>query len=132
MSVDPLKRVAKISVALSAGALVFGGALAYVTAGGAGLYSVLLGVGLPTIFLGFTVGIALFTRRTSGTALGAVVMASWLAKLILLVIALAILRPHHFYNRAILAAALLGWTIVLLGLEVRTIQRARMLYVEPI
>ena len=53
-------------------------------------------------------------------------------RLVLLIVALAVLKPLDFYNRPLFGAALLGWTAVLLGVEVRVIKRTNQPYVEPI
>lgn len=132
MSVDPLARVARWSALLSAAALAAGCALAAAVAGMPGVYGALLGIGLPTVFFGLTLALALLTKRRSGAALGGLILGSWLVKLIALVVVLAILKPLDFYHRPVFATALLGWTAVMLGIEVRVIKRTRQPYVEPV
>lgn len=131
MSAEPLVRVARLSAVLTVTAAAGGVAAGSVYAGAAGAYGALLGVGIPGVFFGLTLVVALVTRRRSGAALGALILGSWLLKLIGLVVALAMLKPLDFYNRPVFAVALLGWTAVLLGLEVRVIKRTQQLYVEP-
>lgn len=131
MRTDPLANTARVSAALSIVALVVGGAAGELVAGRAGTYGALLGIGFPTLFLGVTLAVALGTRRRAGGALGAIVLGTWLLKLIGLVAVLAVLKPLEFYDRPVFAVAFLGWTAVLLGVEVRVIKYTRQPYVEP-
>lgn len=131
MRTDPLANTAKVSAALSVVALVAGGVAGEFVSGRAGTYGALLGIGFPTLFLGVTLAVALGTRRRAGGALGAIVLGTWLLKLIGLVAVLAVLKPLEFYDRPVFAVAFLGWTAVLLGVEVRVIKYTRQPYVEP-
>lgn len=131
MRTDPLANTARVSAALSIVALVVGGAAGELVVGRAGTYGALLGIGFPTLFLGVTLAVALGTRRRAGGALGAIVLGTWLLKLIGLVAVLAVLKPLEFYDRPVFAVAFLGWTAVLLGVEVRVIKYTRQPYVEP-
>jgi len=132
MSADPLVRTARMWGLLSVAVIAIGCAAAAWLLGAPGFYGVLLGLTLPTVFFGLTLAVALGTRARSGGVLGAVILGSWLVKLVLLIVALAVLKPLDFYNRPLFGAALLGWTAVLLGVEVRVIKRTNQPYVEPI
>ena len=131
MSADPLRAVMRRSAVLTLGGLALAGVGGWLVAGTPGVYGGVLGVGIPSAFFGITLAVALLTGRSSGTALGAVVLGSWLVKLIALVAVLAVLKPLEFYHRPVFGAVLLGWTAVLLGIEVRVIKSTRQMYVEP-
>ena len=131
MSASPLVAVLRRSTILTLLGLVVGGGGGLLIAGSAGLTGALLGIAIPSVFFGTTLAVALLTGRTAGPALGAVVLGSWLVKLVVLVVVLAVLKPLTFYDRPVFGVALLGWTAVLLGLEVRVIKNTRQLYVEP-
>ena len=132
MSVDPLARVSVRWAVWSAIALVAGPAVGFAVRGSAGLYGALLGVGFPTLFLGLTLAVAIVTKRRSGPALGAVILGSWLVKLIALIAILAVLKPLGFYDRPVFAVAFFGWTACMLWLETSVIKHTRQPYVEPV
>lgn len=132
MSVDPLARVSGRWALWSGVALVVASGIGYAIAGAAGLYGALLGIGFPTLFLGLTLAVALVTKRRSGPALGAVILGSWLVKLIALIAVLAVLKPLTFYDRPVFAVAFLGWTTCMLLLETTVIKHTRQPYVEPV
>lgn len=132
MAVDALARTARWSAIASASALLAGGLVGNLALGTPGMYGALMGVGFPTVFFGITLATALLTKRSSGATLSALILGSWLVKLILLVVVLAVVDPLDFYHRPLFGGVLLGWTAVLLGVEVRVIKHTRQPYVEPV
>ena len=96
MSADPLVRTARMWGLLSVAVIAIGCAAAAWLLGAPGFYGVLLGLALPTVFFGLTLAVALGTRARSGGVLGAVILGSWLVKLVLLIVALAVLKPLDF------------------------------------
>lgn len=128
--VRPMQRVlvvtgvglaALIPLATLAGWLVGGGDVAW---------GVLLGLLIPAVFFGLSVVVALATVRLSGGAFGAVVLGSWLVKVILLVVVLAALDGATFYSRPAFLVAfgvgVVGW----LAAEWAVVTRTRTPYVD--
>ena len=76
-------------------------AAAYLVSGTQAAWGVALGGGIPWLFFGITATIALKTAAVSAEKLGAIVLGSWLLKIIALLFALSWLRGQDFYNRPV-------------------------------
>ena len=91
-----------------------------------------MGVLIPAAFFGLTVVTALVTLKLSPGALGAAVLASWVAKLILLIVALSLLNQWDGWSRPVFGVtfmiAVAGW----LGLEAWMVVTTRQPYVQPV
>ena len=94
-------------------------------------WGVVLGVGLPFAFFMVTSIVALRTATLGVDKLGAVVLGSWLLKLIALIVALAWLRGQDFYSRPVFFGVFLTCTIGLLVLEALIVQKTKVPYVDP-
>jgi ABC-type transport system involved in cytochrome c biogenesis permease component len=88
-------------------------------------------MGLAVAFFGITVVLALATARMAPTQLGLWVLGSWLAKMVLIIAVLALLRDQDFYSRPALFLALLVGTAGSLLLEARIVATTKVPYVEP-
>jgi hypothetical protein len=99
--------------------------------GRAGLLGALLGLAVPAVFFGITAAVALLTVHLSPGTTGAVVLASWLAKLIVLVVVLVLLDQSSAWSRPVFGVVFLlavaGW----LALEAWVVLRTRQPYVTP-
>lgn len=100
--------------------------------GAAGLAGALLGLAIPVVFFGLTVLTAVLTARLSPGALGAVVLGSWVVKMVLLVVVLAVLDQAEGWSRPVFAVAF-GLTVpAWLGLEAWIVVRTRQTYTAPV
>jgi len=129
--VEPMRRVLRvwlIAVIVGLPAVVL---IGYLVAGAAGAWGAAIGMGLAVGFLSITVGVALGTARLGPNALGASVLGSWLVKMVLLIVVLALLRDADFYSRPVLFVALLVGTLGTLLLEAFVVVRTKVPYVEP-
>jgi hypothetical protein len=126
-----MRRVLRAGALAAALALPLSVLVGYLAAGVPGAWGALIGMGLALAFLAVTVVVALATARTGPTTLGIWVLVSWLAKIIILIGALALLRDADFYSRPALFAALLLGTAGTLILESVVVVRTRVPYVEP-
>jgi hypothetical protein len=129
--VAPMRRVLVIGGIAAAIALPVAALLGYLAAGPPGAWGALIGMAIPVGFFAITAVTALLTARMSATSLGAVVLGSWLLKIVLLLVVLALLRQADFYNRMALFICLLVGTAGLLTLEGVIVVRTRVPYVEP-
>ncbi len=86
---------------------VLGVAVGALVAGLPGVWGALLGVGVALIFSATTVWTMLRTVDSSPTTTAAIVMASWLGKMVVLVAVLVVLRGMDFYDRWVFAGVLL-------------------------
>lgn len=100
-------------------------------AGLPGVWGALIGVGLALVFSGTTVVAMLRTLHSPPATMAAVVMGTWLAKVLVVVVVLALLRDHDFYSRGVLAAVLALGVVGSAVLDFRAVQNGRVPYVEP-
>lgn len=128
---EPLRRVLRVGTIAVVLALPLAGLAGWAADGAAGAAGALLGVLIPAVFFAITVVTALITLRLSPGALGAVVLASWVAKLILLIVALTLIDQWSGWSRPVFGVSFLvavaGW----LGLEAWMVLRTRQPYVTP-
>ena len=110
--------------------LAVGGAAGWFTRGLPGVWGALIGVGITLVFSGTTVVAMLRTAEATATTTAAVVMGSWLAKMIVVIVVLAVIRDQTFYDRAVLAAVLAVGVVGSALLDYRAVLRGRVPYVE--
>lgn len=104
----------------------------YAVAGIEGLWGALLGAAIGGVFVLLTVVVVLATANTSPTVTGAVLMGTWLLKLIVAIAAVAALKPLDFYSKPALALTIVIAMVVVLATESVAILRHRAPAVEPI
>ncbi|MEN9693442.1 MAG: hypothetical protein RLZZ330_1086 [Actinomycetota bacterium] len=92
-------------------------------------WGVLLGGGIPWVFFGVTAITALRTANVNPNQLGAIVLGSWLLKIIALLGVLAWMRGQDFYSRSVFFITLLIATIGLLVTEAQISLKAKVPYV---
>jgi hypothetical protein len=110
---------------------VLGIGLGYAIAGMPGVWGALIGIGLALLFSGTTVASMLVTARAPATTMAAVVMGAWLAKVVVLIAVLVVLRDQDFYDRGVLAAVLFAGVIGSALLDYRAVRVGRVPYVSP-
>ncbi|MFE9234644.1 hypothetical protein [Cellulosimicrobium funkei] len=124
-------RTALRDVLVLLGALtVLGVAVGALVAGLPGVWGALLGVGVALIFSATTVWTMLRTVDSSPTTTAAIVMASWLGKMVVLIAVLVVLRGMDFYDRWVFAGVLLVGVIGSAALDYRAVSRGRIPYVD--
>ncbi|MEN9741785.1 MAG: hypothetical protein RIR66_741 [Actinomycetota bacterium] len=96
-----------------------------------GLWGSALGALVAGLFFAVTAIVAVKTTTLGPEILGAVILGSWLFKIVLLMAALAWLRGQDFYSRPFFFVVLLAQTMVLLVLEATLLTKAKVPYVEP-
>jgi hypothetical protein len=128
---EPLQRVLRLGLLGFAAAVPVVAAVGWWVDGTAGLLGALLGLVLPAAFFGVTAAVGLGTRHLSPGAMGAVVLASWLAKLVLLIVVLVIADQSSAWSRPVFAVVFLTATAAWLGLEAWLVLRTRQPYVVP-
>ncbi len=107
--------------------LVVGG----LVAGRPGLWGALIGWGLAVVFSTTTIVAMVRTARSSPAAMAGVVMGSWLAKVLVVIVVLALLRPLDFYSAPVLGGMLAIGVIGSAVLDYRAVTLGRVPYVEP-
>ncbi|MGW9569000.1 MULTISPECIES: hypothetical protein [Prescottella] len=112
--------------------LAVGGVIiASLFAGVAGLWGALLGAAVGGGFILCTVLVVLLTAKLPAVTAGAVLLGSWLLKMILAITVLAILDPLDFYNRQAMVIVIVLSLVVVLGAETYGVLQTKVPYVTP-
>lgn len=90
-----------------------------------GIWGVLLGAGIGGGFVLGTVVVVLFTAHANPTTTLAIMMGSWLMKIMLVMIILFILKGMDFYSRTALGATMIVALVVVLAVETVAILSTR-------
>lgn len=126
-----LRKMAVSGAVLAVISLPIAMAIGYALKGSPGLIGAAIGLGLAVTFIGITSAVALATKRLSVSALGVVVLSSWLLKIVLLMTVLSWLRGQDFYDRPILFVSMLIGLVGYLTIEAVISLKSRSLYVDP-
>lgn len=128
---EALRRVLRVGAVGVAVAMPLAALVGWLVDGSAGLLGAVMGVLIPAVFFGITVLTALVTLRLSPGALGVVVLSSWVAKLILLIVALSLANQSDAWSRPVFGVTFLLAVVAWLGLEAWLVLRTRTPYVHP-
>lgn len=96
-----------------------------------GVWGALIGVLVTLVFSGTTVLSMLLTAHSSPTTTAAVVLGSWLAKMVVLIALFLVLDGYDFYDRRVLAAVTVLGVVGSAVLDYRAVSRGRIPYVTP-
>jgi len=102
-----------------------------VIAGSQGLWGGILGIVIPVAFFSITVVVALVTLRVNPQVFGAAILGSWVVKIVLLIVVLAVLSGADFYSRTVFFIAFVIGTIGYLLTEAIIVIKTRVPYLEP-
>jgi hypothetical protein len=111
--------------------LALGSVVGALVAGAAGVWGAVLGAGVAAFFCGTTIWSMQRTVGAPPAQMAAFVMGAWLAKIVVLLIVLVLLRNADFYNPYVFGAVLLVGVIGSALLDYRAVARGRMPYVQP-
>lgn len=125
------RRALRDTVLLLVALTVLGVLVGLLVAGLPGVWGALIGVGLAAVFSGTTVVAMLRTTHATPQVMAGVVMGSWLAKVLVVIVALALLRGLDFYSAPVLAGVLALGAIGSALLDYRAVSTGRVPYVEP-
>ncbi|GEM_PF-536981 len=125
----PLLRAAKlggagIAVLTVVSLMVWGG-----TRGAEGLWGVLIGAAIGGGFVLATVGVVLLTADSTPTNTLVVVFGTWLIKILVVLVVLAVLRRFDFYDSTALGVTTILALVVGLATETLGVLRTRTTYV---
>jgi len=110
---------------------VVGVVLGAIFAGSKGVWGALLGAAVALVFSGTTVWSMWRSSHSSPAAMLGIVAGSWLAKMIVLVVALVALQGQDFYSKPVFLVVVLVGVFGSVALDTINYQRARIPYVEP-
>jgi len=126
-----LRTALRDGLVLVAGLAVLGSLVGLLVSGLPGLWGGLIGAALAAFFCATTVWSMLYTVGKGATVMGAVVMGSWLAKMVVLIVVLVVLTQFDFYDRVVLFVVLLIGAVGSALLDYRAVKNGRITYVEP-
>lgn len=126
-----LRAALRDGLVLVAALAVLGSLVGLLVAGVPGLWGGLIGAAIAAFFCGTTVWSMLYTVGKGATAMGAVVMGTWIAKMVVLVAVLLVLTRFDFYDRVVLFIVLLIGAVGSALLDYRAVKNGRVTYVEP-
>jgi hypothetical protein len=126
-----LRTALRDGLILVAALAVLGSLVGLLVAGLPGLWGGLIGAAIAAFFCGTTVWSMLYTVGKGATTMGAVVMGSWLAKMVVLIAVLVVLTQFDFYDRVVLFVVLLVGAVGSALLDYRAVKNGRITYVEP-
>jgi dipeptide/tripeptide permease len=109
---------------------VLGVGVGYLVAGEQGVVGALLGVGVGLLLCGTTVVSMLVTARRPPAVLAAVVLGAWLAKMMIIVVVLALLQGKDFYDKYSFAAVVVLVALTSVAIDVRAVLQGRIPNVE--
>lgn len=128
--VTPMRRVLLFTGAGLAVALPVGTLAGWAIGGSEVGWGVFLGLLIPALFFGLTVAVGLLAARLDNGPFVGVVMASWLVKVVALIIVMAQLRGADFFSPVAFFVAFLvgvtGWLIA----EAVVVLKTRVPYVD--
>lgn len=127
----PMTAVLRWGTAGSIVAMVLAGGIGWLVDGTEGFWGGVLGIVIPVSFFSITVIVALVTLRVNPQVFGAAILGSWVVKLALLIVVLALLSGADFYSRTVFFIAFVVGTIGYLLTEAIIVIKTRVPYLEP-
>lgn len=101
------------------------GVIAGLTVGTPAVWGVLLGVGIAGAAMGLTLAVMMLTEKVSGINDMAVMLGSYLAKMVVLGVAFVLLRNTDFIDKSAMLLGFVAAIIVSLAVDTFTIARTR-------
>jgi hypothetical protein len=126
-----LRSALRDTLLLVGGLTVLGVVVGALVAGMPGVWGALVGAAIAAFFCATTIWSMLRTVGAGPTTTGAVVMGAWVAKIVVLVVVLALLRGADFYDRWVLFAVLALGAVGSALLDYRAVRGGRVPYVQP-
>ncbi|GAA1709520.1 hypothetical protein GCM10009809_02260 [Isoptericola hypogeus] len=111
--------------------VVLGGGIGALVAGMAGVWGALVGAALVAFFCATTIWSMLRTVGSSPARMAAFVMGAWVAKIVVLIVVLALIQGKDFYDPWVLIAVIGVGAIGSALLDYRAVNSGRVPYVQP-
>ncbi|MEU4435682.1 hypothetical protein ACH474_32800 [Nocardia rhamnosiphila] len=108
---------------------VLAAAIATALAGTAGLWGALLGAAIGGGFILTTAVVVLLGAKLPPSTAGLIMLVSWVGKLLVALIVVAVLQRFEFYDRVALFLTVVGALVIVLGAETYGVLRQKVPYV---
>jgi len=125
----PLKAALRYGLIGLAVLVVIAAAIGTAAAGLPGLWGALLGSAIGGVFILTTAAVVLFGAKLPASTAGLVMLVSWVGKVLLVLISVAILTRFDFYDRVALFLTVMGALVIVLGAETFGVVRQKVPYV---
>ncbi|WP_040794777.1 hypothetical protein [Nocardia higoensis] len=125
----PLKAALRYGLIGLAALVVLAAGIGTAAAGLPGLWGALLGSAIGGVFILTTAAVVLFGAKLPPSTAGLVMLVSWVGKVLLVLIAVAILTRFDFYDRVVLFLTVIGALVIVLGAETVGVVRQKVPYV---
>ncbi|MFC7878953.1 hypothetical protein [Isoptericola sp. NPDC057391] len=126
-----LRTALRDTLLLVAALVVVGGGIGLLVAGLPGLWGALVGAAIAAFFCATTIWSMMRTVGASPARMAAFVMGAWVAKIVVLIVVLALLQGATFYAPWVLIAVLAVGAIGSALLDYRAVNSGRVPYVQP-
>ncbi|MBL1074883.1 hypothetical protein JK358_10810 [Nocardia sp. 2] len=126
----PLRAALRYGLMGLAVLVVISAILSSVFAGVPGLWGALLGAAIGGGFILTTAASVLFSAKIESGLQGIVLLGSWVGKLLVALVVVAVLKQFDFYSPMALFLTVIGALLVVLGAETYGLLRQRVPYVE--
>ncbi|UGT39389.1 hypothetical protein LTV02_25360 [Nocardia yamanashiensis] len=126
----PLRAALRYGIAGLAVLVVISAILSSIFAGLPGLWGALIGSAIGGGFILTTAASVLFSAKIESGLQGVVLLGSWVGKLLVAVIVVAVLQNYDFYSRPALFLTVVGALLVVLGAETYGLLRHKVPYVQ--
>jgi hypothetical protein len=134
-STDPMRRVFRRALRdvliFTACLAVVGAGVGWLVAGTPGAWSGVLGAAVSLLVAGTTVATMLLTAGADLARAGAVVLAAWVVKAMILIGAFIALRGTGVVDRPLFSMIVVAGVLGSLALDYRAVARGRVPYVDP-
>ncbi|WP_182359939.1 hypothetical protein [Tomitella gaofuii] len=100
-------------------------------AGVPGVWGALVGAAVGGAFILATIIIMYATRNVAPTTTGAILLGSWLLKIIIAIAVMVVVRRMDFYDKPALVVTIIAVLVVMLAAESTAIARTNATYVTP-
>lgn len=108
---------------------ILGMVAAYFIADLKGLYGAAIGFAMGGAFVLLTIVIMVMTKTVKPTTSAAIMMGSWLVKIVIALVITRVLQPLDFYSKPALGCALIVALVIVLSVQTRVILRNNAPYV---
>lgn len=125
------RRAMRLTVAVLAALAVVGAVVGWLVGGASGLVGAVVGAAVAALGAIPTQAAMLVGHRRSPQAMAGIVAFSWLGKMLVIIVALLVIQGIDSFHRPMFAATAAMGLIASLVIDVATLRRARISYVDP-
>lgn len=121
----PLRAALRYGIAGLILLVVASAVLGSIIAGASGLWGALIGSAIGGFFILTTAAVVLFSAKLESGIQGMVMLGSWVGKLLVVMIVVAVLERFDFYSRGTLFLTVIAALLIVLGAETYGLLRQR-------